>query len=437
MELPSYFNKYLSNIQPSIERVAAVSDAQVTLREHLVNDCALKWEAEHSVLAGSYGRDTACHPIKDADVVLLMKHKKVEDENRKPNPVEVLTDLKKGIEEYYENVDIREQRRSIRVTVEGETTDNEVFLDVVPAIAPNGSEKPLWVPDRERQKWLQSNPVGYAIYATEKNQKTKGRYVKLVKTLKAWLTRHIQEFNRPKSYLMEVLVNKSYADTSESLPVAFHGTMRNLLEFLDPYAQKGEMPLIPDPSLQGNDLSQSCRWTLSSLKALAFDLKKSVDLSRRAIDEKDKDRSVTLWKDVLGPSYPESLSDEEAKLGENPQVTRKEYSHDVSIRARVAKEKGGTLIEEYPSGGRRLEKGMWLKFEITKCTVPEGFEVNWLVRNHGKEARADRDGLGHNTRTKEKTQWEKTQYKGHHFMDCEILKDNKRLAVTRHRVNIR
>jgi hypothetical protein len=71
--------------------------------------------------------------------------------------LEVLEDLRSSLEEFYEEVDIREQRRSIRVRVEGEVVDDEVLLDVVPAISPDGIEQTLWVPDRDRKKWIKSN----------------------------------------------------------------------------------------------------------------------------------------------------------------------------------------------------------------------------------------------------------------------------------------
>ncbi len=439
MELPSYFLKYLSNIQPAEERVSAVSEAHATLRNHLVQDSTAKWAAESSLLGGSYARDTACHPIKDADVILSLKTNNVSEEQTKPSPVDVLEDLKSCLEDFYEEVDLREQRRSIRVTVEGETVDDSVLLDVVPSISPQGMDKVLWVPDRERRKWIKSNPIGYVNHASNRNGKTGGRYVKIVKTVKAWASASVQEQLRPKSFLLEAMVDHTLATSAKGLPRTLLGTMQGLLAWLDPCAKNGTLPEVTDPSLSTNDLAKSCRWSVDSLKALVFELRKAENTLRRAIDESDKARSIKLWRDVLGSSFPESLDEEASKLGESDEASptkRQTFHYKVSLKAHLAKEKGAETYEEYHSGGRKLDKGTWIRFDIVNCNVPGDYKIKWQVTNHGREARQKPKDLKHHTYPGTDTQWESTKYKGHHYMDCEIWKDGKRVALTRFQVNV-
>lgn len=439
MELPSYFLKYLSNIQPSDERVSAVSDAHTTLRNHLVQDANSKWPTESSLLAGSYARDTACHPIKDADVILSLKTKRISEDQTKPSPLEVLEDLRSSLEEFYEEVDIRDQRRSIRVKVEGEAVDDEVLLDVVPTISPDGIDKTLWVPDRDRKKWIKSHPIGYVNHASDRNGKTSGRYVKIVKTVKAWARIRVQEELRPKSFLLEAMVDHTLGTSAKGLSRTLLSTMQGLLNWLDPHAKNGTLPEVTDPSLPSNDLAKSCRWSGDSLKALVFELRKAENAVRRAIDEKDKARSIKLWREALGDSFPESLDEEASKLGESDEsvpTKRQSYPYKVSLRSRIAKEKEGETYEEYPSGGRKLEKGIWIKFDIVSCNVPGDYKIKWQVTNHGKEARQNPKDLRHHTYPGNVTQWESTKYKGHHYMDCEIWKDGKRVALSRFHVNV-
>jgi hypothetical protein len=313
-----------------------------------------------------------------------------------------------------------------------------VFMDVVPAISPSGMEKVLWVPDRDRKRWIKSNPIGYVNYASTRNGKSNGRYVKIVKTCKAWAQVHLQENLKPKSFLLEAMVDQVLDTAAKGLPRTFLGTVRALLAWLAPYAKQGLLPRVQDPSLDSNDLAESCRWTPDSLKALVFELRKSENTLLRAIEEKDKKQSIVLWREVLGTSYPESLEDEEAKLGEDDgrAVVRRLFPYDVAIRARLARTQGGETFEEYPSGGRKLEKELWIRFDIVRCNVPGSYTIKWQVTNHGREARKNPADLRHSKHPGEPTQWEVTRYKGHHFLDCEILKDGKRVALARHQVNI-
>src|SRR5689334_13889369 len=131
MLLTTYFEKFVSNIQPSEERVTAISESHTTLRKHLLEDAKLKYPVADSFLSGSYARHTAINPIKDADIILVLEENKVGDDKKTPNPRRVLEDLKKAIDDFYDEVNLETQRRSIQVFL----PEDDVRMDVVPAIA--------------------------------------------------------------------------------------------------------------------------------------------------------------------------------------------------------------------------------------------------------------------------------------------------------------
>lgn len=74
MELPSYFLKYLREIQPSRASRERASQLHRTLSERLGNtgDKTFDEWFSDSFLYGSYIRNTAIHPIKDVDVCILL-----------------------------------------------------------------------------------------------------------------------------------------------------------------------------------------------------------------------------------------------------------------------------------------------------------------------------------------------------------------------------
>src|SRR4051812_30411139 len=102
--LVTYFEKLISNIQPSQERIEAVAEAHKALRTHLLEDADLKYPASDSFLSGSYARHTAVDPIKDVDVIVLLDHDQLGSAN--PQPRAVLEDYKQAIDAFYEKVDL-------------------------------------------------------------------------------------------------------------------------------------------------------------------------------------------------------------------------------------------------------------------------------------------------------------------------------------------
>src|SRR5438105_1632131 len=115
MILITYFEKFVSNVQPSEERVAAISESHTTVRKHLLEDAKLKFPIIDSLLAGSYARHTSIDPIKDADIILVLEETKVSDDKKAPNPRHVLEDLKAALDDFYDQVNLETQRRSIQV----------------------------------------------------------------------------------------------------------------------------------------------------------------------------------------------------------------------------------------------------------------------------------------------------------------------------------
>ena len=68
MEIPSYFHRYLKEIQPHLASRTRAKQLHKTLRERLEKDGSFQdWHVD-SFLYGSYIRNTALNPIKDVDV---------------------------------------------------------------------------------------------------------------------------------------------------------------------------------------------------------------------------------------------------------------------------------------------------------------------------------------------------------------------------------
>ncbi len=106
------------------------------------------------------------------------------------------------------------------------------------------------------------------------------------------------------------------------------------------------------------------------------------------------------------------------------------------IDARLAMRKGGTFTQYYPSGSRVLPKNIWLYFTVANTTVSPPYSIRWVVQNHGDEAKEAND-MGHVSATNLPYHWERTLYKGHHTMTCELLKNGVVMARAIHLVKIK
>jgi hypothetical protein len=437
MILITYFEKFVSNIQPSDERVEAVAEGHNTLRKHLTDEAALDFPVDTSFLSGSYARHTAIDPIKDADIILVLQEKVVSDDKKTPFPREVLEDLKSAIDDFYEEVDLQTQRRSIQVWLR----EDDVRMDVVPAIAPDGKDEKLFVPDYEQGKWIESHPSKHISFATEVNADNDGRFVRVAKALKWWRTEKLEKTRSPKSFLTEVIVAYNIDSGASNLGEAFAGTLKNILKAYRTNRDQLTLPEIPDPALSDNDLAKTCGWTVANFM---YFYDRVVELSATAekanSNDTSKEETIRLWQSVFGDVYPATLSQEEERVTKSfstlPEPAgRRELPYQAKISAFLIKGYGGPVIQSYPNDGRRLPKGQQIRFTLDETNVTWPYEIRWIVRNHGREARrahqlfrpAYNGGRQHE---------EITGFTGHHFMDCEIWKDNRLMAKARHIVNV-
>lgn len=437
MILITYFEKFVSNIQPSEERVAAISDAHNTLRKHLTEDADLSFPVYDSFLSGSYKRYTAIDPVKDADIILILEENSVSSDRKTPSAREVLEDLKIKIDDFYDNVNLETQRRSIQVFL----VEDDIRMDVVPSVAPDGKDKLLHVPDYEQSEWIDSFPQEHINFASNKNKESDGWFVRTVKALKWWKSRNLEKDKAPKSFLLETIIAHNMNCSSSNLCEAFVGTLRNILDEYKTNRDEQTLPKVEDPGLPENDLAETCGWTVENFIYFYDELEELLFLADEA-NNKDtsKEKTIELWQSVFGEEYPSSLTEDEERsiksvIESSRSLTRQKYPYFVKISAGISNKLRGLINSRYFSDGYKLPKEVWLKFSIIDTNVPHPFQIKWRVINHGREARENKD-LGH-IAMGEKEIWRRTRYKGYHFMDCEIFQSGKVVAKNRFIVNVK
>lgn len=316
LTLSSHFDELLHRIQPKTERTDVAKALPAEIRDYLKECDTIQTVDPHSRLAGSYARDTAVGNIKDVDIILLVDPKYQEGDVET-----VLDDLHtalQGLPEFLGDTGIvepllRRQRRSIHVHFDNRDFD----VDVVPAVAPDGLKHPLWVPDKDWSRWVETDPLGYAEHLSNLNAEHDQKVVPLIKLVKHW--RDVQMiYRRPKSYWLECLVvrhiekkwimtdSKSYAELFAALLGSIQERFTSTLE------EKDAIPQILDPML-GNNVAWN--WKRAEFETFMRQVSESYRWATRALelDDDKQEEAIRLWQNIFNTDeqeyFPTSVDD--------------------------------------------------------------------------------------------------------------------------------
>ena len=305
--LGTHFEELLVNIRPPVDRVVAARELPPKVRDFLREHEEFITCAPHSRLAGSYAQDMSVGDIKDVDFLVRIPG---DPRTCTPSPRRIISNLADVLDSLPEalgfdgcaGVDVERARRSVHVYICGK----EFHLDVVPCIAPDGFEKPIWVPDRGWNKWVRSHPIGFVLLLDKLNGKYGGKVKPLGKLLKHF--RNVQMNSRkPKSYwLGALLVNEILCDHGldmrKSLAELFHGLLAAIHTRYDHlrWTSNTATPNLKDPMLGHN---VSWNWSRSHFETFMRRVKEGRDLAYKALEANDRETAIGLWQRVFGEDY--------------------------------------------------------------------------------------------------------------------------------------
>ncbi len=288
MELASDFKTFLSSIQPGEQEVTAAKTAHEKVRDELKTDSESKDAHQDTFLSGSYARRTAINDINDVDVICIL------DIDHKITPPDVLLTWVQGIlSNYYD--DVRPQGRSIGAAGKG-----GVWLDIVPATPVSATDGPLWIPDRDARKWVETHPKGQIAACTERNKATNGYFVQVVKLLKAWRDGLPTKSCQLKSYILEALIHKTIG-TPSSHAAAIVSVLEGIETSYGMYRGSGVVPSISDPGYAAVNVTK--RLPSKEFDDFMIQVKSSAQTARRAYNSATESESRKLWQQLFGSEF--------------------------------------------------------------------------------------------------------------------------------------
>ena len=315
MKLPSYFKEFLAEIEPSPSYKEDQQAGHKTLRKRLASDEDFEEIHVNTFLQGSYKRNTAIHPGKDVDIVVVT--------SLNPDVVtaeEANARLGRCLRRYYENVTA--QSRSFGVSLSYVTMDvviatsrhlkagSSLLLSFLRADAlenANGwTEHPLLIPDRDLGKWVDTHPKRQLTWTSDLNAECGGFFVPLVKMFKWWRKEAYARPKYPKGYVLERLagecVDKAVRDHAEG----FVRLLENIVLKYGTNPARGLVPYLPDAGVPSHNVAH--RLTPEDFASFMEKVTAALPTARAALAEPDTKKSADLWAKIFGDRFPAAPS---------------------------------------------------------------------------------------------------------------------------------
>lgn len=275
------FEEFLQTLELTEAEQETASAQHTRLREALQQ----RLEVADNFLSGSYRRKTAIRPLNDIDVFLVLKE--IDGLDRRSTPGDVLTVIKKTLEEIWPGKTASLQARSVNI----EFTGSGIAYDVVPAFV--DSAEVYLIPDRSASTWIRTNPKVHAEKSSAANEKAGKKLKPLLKALKHANREHDAGC---RSFHLEVM---SWAVLT-SAPATYLDGFITLVE--------GTAALVTSPCPDPAGLGPAIQPSLERCLAAQTWLQATAKLAReaRTLAEEGKTGAAhSKLREVFGSQWPE------------------------------------------------------------------------------------------------------------------------------------
>lgn len=307
MELPNAFTTFLQDIRPTDAQRTKLREAHERLRTRLQQDESLSGAIITTFLQGSYRRRTAVRPRDgqrpDVDIVVVTNL----DETQH-TVATAMGRFKPFLNKHYPER-WRSQGRSFGIVM------SDVDLDVVITSLPPKADiswwsrflsleddesdwksRPLRIPDRLGGSWHDTDPLGQNQFTSDKNRRTNGNFVNVVKAIKWWRIQHGDQLpTYPKGYPLERIV-------AEACPDDVRSVAEGVVSTFDWIARTPYKPRLNDYTVASNVLHQLSDSDWTAFHRVASTM---APIARHALHTTSPEDSHEIWRRIFGSKFPE------------------------------------------------------------------------------------------------------------------------------------
>ncbi len=379
-------------------------------------------KAANTLQVGSYGRYTGIKGISDLDMVYIMPSSKWDEYNVKGGQSKLLQDTKNAISSTYSASDIKVDRCVVTVNFSDSHIDIQPVFEI--------EDQDYKYPDTYNDgSWKVTKPRKEMSAMTESEQEKNKNLRRLCKMARAWKNKNGVYMG---GLLIDTLAYNFLNSTSTYDSVSFSSYDEMCRDFFK--------YLYDQPKDQKEYGALGSKQRVKVHKSFKRKSKKAYDLSLEAIEANSDNSKHNKWRDIFGTDFPKYEKEEtEAKLiNENYRKTEEYIEslypihilYDLKIDCEI-KQNGfrNGLLRDFLVNKIRLLPNKSLRFYIDKIDIPYPYQVKWKVTNRGEQAiKRDciRGQIVDDTGSLEKQ--ETTNFKGSHFVECYVIKDNMVVA---------
>jgi hypothetical protein len=424
MNTSDTFIEFLVNIKISEDKAGDISYRYGRITKAL----NLKFRETDSKTAnnlqvGSYGRYTGIKGISDLDMLYIMPKSKWVDYNKSGGQTKLLQDTKVAISNTYSSSDISVDRCVVTVKFKNSHIDVQPVFEIegqdykYPDTYGDGSWK-ITKPRKEMEAMVE--------FVANKNRNLR----RLCKMARSWKNKHGVYMG---GLLIDTLAYNFLRSTSYYDEKSF--------AFYDEMCKDFFKYLYDQPIDQTEYGALGSKQRVKVKKSFKRKSKKAFDLAEEAINTSSNKTRHNKWRDIFGNDFPKYVSEEtEAKAINNSFRNTEEFiesfypvniQYDLKIDCEIKQDgfREG-LLRDFLLKRIRLMPHKSLRFYIKNIGTPTPFSVKWKVTNRGEQSiKKDCmrgqiiDDLGSLERK------ESTSFKGSHFVECYIIKDNIVVAL--------
>jgi hypothetical protein len=289
------FDKFRSRLEVTPTEETSASSRQKKIREYLK---ASSIEIETDFLTGSYVRDTKTKPLRDVDIMIVLRDTSYLDKH----PSTVLEDVRAVLAGHYGEHRVCTDQRAVRVdfgiNIVDDVTDGEVIsFDVVPAVQ-DGDH--YLIPDDQLGVWIATNPKEHKTLTTQTNKDYSEKWKPLVKMIKKW-NEHAGSPVFP-SFLLETMA-------LEIITGGWTGNYPYELRMFFATAADQIDRGWGDPAKVGPDVSNALDSepvAMSIARTALVDAEKACTAAIGLARGGNNGAAVTAWRALFGPLFPAS-----------------------------------------------------------------------------------------------------------------------------------
>lgn len=425
MNTSETFQEFLGNIKISDNTAGIISYRYGRITKSL-NQYFRENESTtaNSLQVGSYGRYSGIKGISDLDMLYIIPNSKWIDYNKSGGQTKLLQDTKKAIAETYSDSDIKVDRCVVTVKFSDGT-----HIDVQPVfILENQDYK---YPDTYGDgSWKITKPRKEmdAMVEAEPNENKNLR--RLCKMARSWKNKNGVCMG---GLLIDTLAYNflKYTTCFDSKSFAYYDEMsRDFFKYL--YDQ---------PKEQKEYGALGSKQRVKVKKSFRRKSKKAYDLACEAITSTSDQTTHNKWRDIYGNDFPKYVNEiNEAKAinlnyENTEELIENSYLVDIKFDLEIdceINQKGfrDGYLREFLQKRFPLFINKSLRFFIKNIDVPYPYDVKWKIINRGQEAikrNCIRGQIVNDAGKGEKN--ETTGFRGSHYVECYIIKNNKVVAT--------